>query len=69
MEQEAEFVNKGREPHPNAPQTMPQSRQRDPLQQTSSIQQERNTTEQHPLELRGSRTRRQPPLNQNAKAK
>jgi hypothetical protein len=48
---------------------MPQSRQRDPLQQTSSIQQERNTTEQHPLELRGSRTRRQPPLNQNAKAK
>jgi len=78
IEQEAEYVNKRREPHPNTPQTMPRSRQRDPLQQTSSIQQPRirhdleegrNTTEQHQLERRGSRARRQPPSNQNARAK
>jgi hypothetical protein len=34
MEQEVEIMDKGREPHPSTPQTMPRSRQREPLQQT-----------------------------------
>jgi hypothetical protein len=36
MEQEAEIMDKGREPHPSTPQTMPRSRQREPVQQTTT---------------------------------
>jgi hypothetical protein len=37
MKQEAYSLYKGREPHPDRPQTMPHNRQRNSLQQTSSI--------------------------------